>query len=242
VKLQKLQQELTDKASDIARVEGNLKAREASLAKRTTDLTWQEEDLAFREEMWARRNKLLDELELEAEEKVKRLEGKVQTLEEQVRQFQAAQATQSAPSPQSVKVMRKTLDDLRAEQRAEAQRIAAWAGEASTALVPLGMSPIPALVRPVSISDALPILDSAADRLRRLDQVLGARLEAKGGRLCRSAIEYVLTCFWSHDPTVSLGPVIAGPVADTEDATRESVQDAVDAVIGCFQWDPVDDE
>jgi chromosome segregation ATPase len=91
-KLQKLQQELTDKANDIACVEGNLKAREASLVKRTTDLTWQE-DLAFREEMWARRNKLLDELELEAEEKVKRLEGKVRTLEEQVRQFQAAQAT-----------------------------------------------------------------------------------------------------------------------------------------------------
>jgi hypothetical protein len=64
VKLQKLQQELADKASDIARAKGNLKAREASLVKRTTDPTWQEEDLAFREEMWARRNKLLDELEL----------------------------------------------------------------------------------------------------------------------------------------------------------------------------------
>jgi hypothetical protein len=219
----KLQQELTDKASDIARVEGNLKAREASLAKRTTDLTWQEEDLAFREEMWARRNKMLDELGLEAEEKVKRLEGKVRTLEEQVRQFQAAQATQSAPGPQAVEVMRKTLDDLRTEQRAGAQRIAAWAVEASTMLVPLGMSPIPALVRPVSISDALLILDSAADRLLCLDQVLGARLEAEGGRLCWSAIEYVLTCFRSHDPTVSLGPVIVGPVADTEDAVRESV-------------------
>jgi DNA repair exonuclease SbcCD ATPase subunit len=240
--LQKLQQELTDKASDIARVEGNLKARESSLAKRNTDLTWQEEDLAFREEMWARWNKLLDELELEAEEKVKRLEGKVRTLEEQVRQFQAAQATQLAPGPQAVEVMRKTLDDLRAEQRARAQRIAAWAGEVSTTLVPLGMSPIPALVRPASISDALPILDSAVDRLQRLDQVLGACLEAEGGRLCRSAIEYVMTCFRSHDPTISLGPVIAGPVADTEDAAREGVQDAVDAVVERFQRDPVDDE
>jgi chromosome segregation ATPase len=181
----KLQQELADKASDIARAEGNLKAREASLVKRTTDLTWQEEDLAFREEMWARRNKLLDELELEAEEKGKRLEGKVWTLEEQVRQFQAAHATQTAPGSQAVEVMRKTLDDLRAEQHAGAQRIAAWAGEASTTLVPLGMSPIPALVRSASISDALPILDSAADRLRRLDQILGARLEAEGSRLCR---------------------------------------------------------
>jgi hypothetical protein len=64
-----------------------------------------------------------------------------------------------------VEVLRKTLDDLWAEQRAGAQRIAAWAGKASTALVPLGMSPIPALVRPATISDALPILDSAADRL-----------------------------------------------------------------------------
>jgi hypothetical protein len=138
--------------------------------------------------------------------------------------------------------MRKTLDDLRAEQRAGAQCIAAWAGEARTALVPLGMSPIPALVRPASIYDALPVLDSADDRLRRLDQILGARLEAEGSRLCRSAIEYDLTCFRSHDPAVFLGPVIAGPVTDTEDAARESVHDVVDAVVGRFQRDPADDE
>jgi uncharacterized protein (DUF3084 family) len=120
VKLQKLQQELTDRASDIARAEGSLKAREASLAKRATDLTRQEEDLAFREEMWARRNKLLDELEVEAEERRKHLEEKVRALEEQVRQFwaaQVAQATQTALGPQAVEVMRKTLDNLRAEQR-----------------------------------------------------------------------------------------------------------------------------
>jgi hypothetical protein len=89
--------------------------------------------------------------------------------------------------------------------------------------VPLGVSPIPALVRPASISDALSILDSTADHLRRLDQILGARLEAEGSRLCRSAIEYVLTCFRNHDSAVSLGPVIVGPVDDTEDATREGM-------------------
>jgi chromosome segregation ATPase len=136
----KLQQELADRASDIARAEGSLKAGEASLAKRATGLTRQEEDLAFKEEMWARRNKLLDELELKAEER-KRLEEKVRALEEQVRQFwaaQVAQATQTASGPQAVEAMRKTLDDLRAEQRAGGQRITAWAGEASTSLVPLG--------------------------------------------------------------------------------------------------------
>jgi hypothetical protein len=138
--------------------------------------------------------------------------------------------------------MRKTLDDLRAKQRAGAQRIAAWAGEANTVLVSLGVSPIPALVQPASISDVLPVLDSAADRLRCLDQILGARLEVKGSRLCRSAIEYVLTCFRSHDPTVSLGPIIVGLVADAEDAAQEGVQDVVDAVAGRFQRDPTDDE
>jgi chromosome segregation ATPase len=108
VKLQKLQQELANRASDIARAEGSLKAGEASLAKRAAGLTRQEEDLAFSEEMWARRNKLLDELELEAEERRKHLEEKVRALEEQVRQFRAAQvaqATQTASGPQAVEAM-----------------------------------------------------------------------------------------------------------------------------------------
>ena len=123
---------------------------------------------------------------------------------------------------------------FRSEQRAGAQRIAAWAGEASTTLVSFGVSPIPTLLRPSSISDALPVLDSAADRLRRLDQILGAHLEAEGSRLCQSAIEYVLKCFQSHDPAISLGSVIAGSMADTEDAAREDVQDVVDMVVGRF--------
>jgi hypothetical protein len=138
--------------------------------------------------------------------------------------------------------MKKTLEDLWAEQHAGVQRIAAWAGEASTALVPLGVSPIPVSDPPTSISDALPVLDSAADRLRRLDQILGARLEAKGDRLCRVVIEYILTCFWSHDPAISLELVIAGPVADTEDAAREGVQAIVEVVVERFQRDPADDE
>ena len=79
------------------------------------------------------------------------------------------QAAQAAPGPQAVEAMKKTLEDLWAEQHAGVQRIAAWAGEASTALVPLGVSPIPVSEPPTSISDALPVLDSAADRLRRLD-------------------------------------------------------------------------
>jgi hypothetical protein len=141
-----------------------------------------------------------------------------------------------------MEAMKKTLEDLQAEHLTGVQRIAAWVDEASLTLVPLRVSPIPVSKQSVSISDALPVLDSATDRLRRLDQILGARLEAKGSRLCRAVIEYILTCFRSHDPAISLGPVIAGPVADTEDDARGSVQDVVDAVAKRFQRDPTDDE
>jgi hypothetical protein len=137
--------------------------------------------------------------------------------------------------------MKKAFEDLQAEHRVGVQRIAAWAGEASTTLVPLGMSPILVSKLPTSISDALPVLDSTADRLRCLDQILGARLEAEGDRLYWAVIEYILTCFRSHDRAISLEPVIAGPVADTEDAAWEGVQDTMEVVAERFQRDPADD-
>jgi hypothetical protein len=141
-----------------------------------------------------------------------------------------------------VEATKKELEHLQAEHHAGVQRITAWADEASTTLVPLGMSPIPVSELPTSISDALPVLDSTADRLRRQDQILGARLEAEDGRLCRAVIEYILTCFRSHDPAISLEPVIVGPVADIEDAAWEAIQDAVELVAQRFQRNPADDE
>jgi chromosome segregation ATPase len=133
-RLQKLQQELEGKASDAALAEEKLKAKEQSLDRRETDLArWEtdlsrrETDLTFREEMLSQRYEMLAEHELEAEEKKKRLE-------ERIRKFQAA------PSPQAMEATRKALEDLQVEHRAGVQRNAAWANEASTALVPLGMS------------------------------------------------------------------------------------------------------
>jgi hypothetical protein len=108
--------------------------------------------------------------------------------------------------------------------------------------VPLGMSPIPVSELPTSISNALPVLDSTADCLQCLDQILGARLEAEGGRIYRAVIEYILTCFRSHNLAISLEPVIAGPVAATEDAAWEGVQDVVELVAERFQQYPADDE
>jgi hypothetical protein len=196
------------------------------------DLARREIDLTFREEMLVRWSKLLAEHELKAEEKERKLE-------EQICQFDAAQA---APGPQAMKATRKALEDLQVEHRTGVQRIAEWVGEASTTLVPLGMSPIPVSEPLVSISDALSVLDSIADRLQRLDQILSARLEVEGSKLCLAVVDYVLTCFRSHDPAISLVLVIDGPVATTEDAARESVQDVVEMVAARFQRDPTDTE
>jgi hypothetical protein len=231
-RLQKWQQELEGKASDAALAEENLKAKEQSLDRRETELAKREADLAFREEMLTQRGELLVEHKLEAEEKERKLE-------EKIRQFNVAQA---APGPQAMEATRKALEDLQAEHRAGVQRIAEWVGEASTTLVPLGMSPIAVSELPVSISDALPVLDSAADHLRCLDQIHGARLEAEDSKLCRAVVEYVLTCFRSHDPAISLAPVIDGLVVATEDTALESVQDAVEMVGARFQHDLADAE
>jgi hypothetical protein len=231
-RMKKWQQELEDKASDIALTEENLKEKGTSLARRESDLARREKDLVFREKMLERRGMLLAEHELEAEEKERKLE-------ERIRQFEAAQA---ALGPQVTEATKKALEDLKTEHRIGVQRIAEWAGEASTTLVPMGISPIPVSELRASISDALPVLDSTTECLHRLDQILGTRLEAEGSRLYRAVVDYVLTCFRSHDPAMSLASVLDGPVAATKDAARESVQDAVEIVVARFQRDPTDAE
>ncbi|KAJ1266661.1 hypothetical protein BS78_08G169100 [Paspalum vaginatum] len=130
----------------------------------------------------------------------------------------------------------------REQMRAGLQRIADWAGEASSALVPLGLSPIRVTEPPSTIADALPVLDSAVERLRRLDSTLGERLEAEGRELCRLVVEHLLVCFRSHDPAISLDPVIAGPVEEMEAAARVSVQEAVEVVAARFQRTPADED
>jgi hypothetical protein len=73
-RMKKWQQELEDKASDIALAEENLKEKDTSLDRRETDLAKRKKDLAFREEMLERWGMLLAEHELEAEEKEQKLE------------------------------------------------------------------------------------------------------------------------------------------------------------------------
>jgi predicted nucleic acid-binding Zn-ribbon protein len=127
------------------------------------------------------------------------------------------------------------LERLLAEQRAGAQRIAKWVGEASTTLESLRLSPIQVAEAPSSIGAVLPALDSAAERLQRLELTLVARLEVEGRELARMVVDHVLTCFRSHDPTISLTPILEGPAPEVEAVTREGVQEAVEIMAARFE-------
>ena len=101
------------------------------------------------------------------------------------------------------------------------------------------MSPIQVAEPPASIADALPVLNSASDRLRRLEPVLTGQLETENRELIQMVAEHILTCLRSHDPAISLVPVLDGPVAETA-AARDSVREVVDFVAAYFKREPVD--
>ena len=136
--------------------------------------------------------------------------------------------------------VQEAVRKLQEDHRLGAQRIIDWASEASSALVPLGMSPIQVAEPPALIADALPVLNSALDRLHRLEPVLAGQLEAEGHELIRMVAEHILTCLRSHDPAISLAPVLDGPVAEMEAAARDSVREVVDFIAAYFEWELAD--
>ena len=135
--------------------------------------------------------------------------------------------------------MQEVVSALQMDQRTGAQRIADWVTVASLALEPFRLSPIQVAEPRASIVDALPVLDAAAVRL---DEVVGARLEAEGRALRQLVAEDVLTCFRSHIPDLSLAPVVEGPVAEVEDLARESVQEVVEIIAPRFERRPLNAE
>jgi hypothetical protein len=81
----------------------------------------------------------------------------------------------------------------------------------------------------------LPALDSADERLQRLESTVIGRLEAEEQELARVVADYVLTYFWSHDPAIPLTPVLVGPVPEAVAAAREGVQETVEIVAARFE-------
>jgi hypothetical protein len=73
-------------------------------------------------------------------------------------------------------------------------------------------------------SATLPLFDSEGAKMLKLEEVSDDQLEVEGHALAKAVAEYVLTCFWSRDPQISLEPVVQGPVMETEEAAQAGVE------------------
>jgi hypothetical protein len=50
----------------------------------------------------------------------------------------------------------------------------------------------------------------------------------------------VLMCFRSRDPSISLEPVVQGPIEGSAEAARDDIEDAAHAVAERFEREPED--
>jgi hypothetical protein len=73
-----------------------------------------------------------------------------------------------------------------------------------------------------------------------LEDVIASQLEAKGRILAEAVAEHVLLCFRSHDPQVSLEPVVQGPAEDVQEATQVGVRETAKLVAERFERLPED--
>jgi hypothetical protein len=61
-------------------------------------------------------------------------------------------------------------------------------------------------------------------------EAVGSHLEEEGHTLAQAVADHVMMCFRSHDPNISLEPVVQGPVEGSVEAVRDGVEDAARAV------------
>jgi hypothetical protein len=84
--------------------------------------------------------------------------------------------------------------------------------------VPFGFSPLWQ-----EVSAELALLDSAGAKMLKLEDVIVSRLEAEGRFLAKAVVEHVLLCFHSHDPQVSLEPVVQGSTEVVQEVAQVDV-------------------
>jgi hypothetical protein len=100
---------------------------------------------------------------------------------------------------QELAAAQKRVEDLQAVRVGEAQKVWNFLGQAESALVPFGFSPLRSGVSTQEVSAELPLLDSAGAKMSELEDVVTSRLEAKGCILAEAVAEHVLLCFYSQD-------------------------------------------
>jgi hypothetical protein len=142
----------------------------------------------------------------------------------------AARTQEPQEQEASLQAREAKVEEYLAERSTGIDQVVRWVGEVNLSLDALGLSPIRVAEAPPSLGAVLPVLDSAAERLRHLESAILDRLETEGRAVTRGMAEYILTCFRSHDSAFQLTPVLVGPIRATAAAAQEGVQEAADMV------------
>jgi hypothetical protein len=132
------------------------------------------------------------------------------------------------------------LEDLWASRAGDRQRVWSFLGQADTALASFSFSPIRGGDAASEADVVLPLLDSAGRKISQLEEAIGSCLEEEGRALTQAVADHVLMCYWSRDPSISLEPVVQGPVEGFAEAARDDVEDAVHKVAERFECEPKD--
>jgi hypothetical protein len=132
------------------------------------------------------------------------------------------------------------LEDLWACRAGDRQRVWSFLGQVDAALASFGFSPIRGGNTTPEAGVVLPLLDSAERKISLLEEAIGSRLEDEGRALAHAVANHVLMCFWSRNPSISLEPVVRGPIEGSAEAARDGIDEAARAVAEWFEREPED--
>jgi uncharacterized protein (DUF3084 family) len=153
----------------------------------------------------------------------------------------AAQERQLAERQmQELVIAQKGLEDLRASRAGDRQHVWSFLGQVDAALMSFGFNPIRGGDAAPKADAVLPLLDSAVRKISQMEEAVGSRLEEEGRALAYAVTDHVLMCFRSHDPSISLEPVVQGPVEGSMEAARGGIEDAARALAEQFEREPED--
>jgi hypothetical protein len=141
---------------------------------------------------------------------------------------------------QELVITQNCLEDLWASQASDGQRVWSFLGQPDATLVSFGFSLIRGGDMAPEVGIVLPLLDSAGWKISQLEEAIDSHLEEEGRALAQAMADHVLMCFRTHDPSISLEPVVQGPVEGSTEAARDGVEEAARAVAERFEREPED--
>jgi hypothetical protein len=141
---------------------------------------------------------------------------------------------------QELVIAQKGLEDLRASRAGDRHRVQSFLGQVDAALVSFGFGPIRGGDAAPEAGVVLPLLDLAGRKISQLEEAVGSFLEEEGRALAHVMADHMLMCFRTHGLSISLEPVVQGPIEGSAEAARDNVEDVARAVAEWFEREPED--